>query len=200
MFLHARKRNKTVKMDPDLAHYSYDIHKKEVINECNLYPTDIKQSEMHWLYASNNKYDDDALDNENIGKWMLFVTRDHINAVWDKIKLAVKNGDLWHSKVSTSTPEPGRTSHAIMIYTADYLNLDDVIGVLDFLERSGIKSPQTTIRYKTDQQTRAGIYRGGAQRPWIYSSDTIRQGAARIVAMSASGSNSLNWRDRSNQF
>jgi hypothetical protein len=75
-----------------------------------------------------------------------------------------------------------------MIYTKDYTDINDVIHVLNYLESSGIKPPQFTIKYKTDQQTRAGIYSGSRQKPWIYSSDTIRGGAAQR-------SDSLFWRN-----
>lgn len=170
--------------------YKFDIDKNELVSDCKINPTDINQSVTHWLYAGNNKYDD-VCDHEKIGKWMLFVNKDHINPVWDKIKMAITSGDLWHTKVSTTTDEPGKTSHAIMIYTPDYSDLNDVIRVLNYLESSGIKSPQTIIKYKTDQQTRAGVYRGGRQKPWIYSSDTIRGRASDVPVTKP-----LSWRDR----
>lgn len=174
--------------------FDYDLNKKEVTNQCNLYPTEVNQQDMYWLYASNNKYDDEALDCEKIGKWMLFPTKDQVNATWDKIKEAIMNGDLWESKVSTTSSKSGYQNHAIMIYTKDHTDLNDVINVLDFLESSGIKPSHQTIRYKTDQQTRDGVYSGGGQKPWIYASDTIRGGAP----STAVGRSYPNWRDKTN--
>lgn len=156
--------------------YSYDIVENRLKHDCNINPTDISQDVTHWLYAVNNKHENPNY--EKIGKWMLFLSRETVNPVWDKIKMAIRDGHLWHSKVSTTTTESGRTNHAIMIYTKDYTDKDDVINVLNFLESSSIKPPHVTIRYKTDQQTRAGVYSGGAQKPWIYSSETIREAAA----------------------
>lgn len=153
--------------------FVYNLNTKEVTNQCNLYPTEVNKREMYWLWARNNKYDNEDVDPEKKGKWMLFLPKGKVNAVWDKIKAAITNGDLWRSKVSTTSPGSNEP-HAIMIYTKDYTDLNDVIGVLNFLESSGIKPPQTFINYKTNQQTRAGIYSGGKQKPWIYASDTIR--------------------------
>lgn len=156
--------------------YTFDLEREEVTSECDLNPTDVQKTTAYWLYAQNNKYDSGSLQLGKIGKWMLFPAKNQVNTVWNKVKQAIANGDLWHSKVSTSSSNP-RENHAIMIYTKDYTDLNDVINVLDFLESSGITSPQTIIRYKTDQQTSAGIYSGGGQKPWIYASNTIRESA-----------------------
>lgn len=175
-------------MDPRFV-YEFDIDKNELLSDCKINPTDIDQSVTHWLYAKNDKYP--SPDSEKLGKWMLFVDKDHINPVWEKIKMAIASGELWRSNVSTTSDEPGKTTHAIMIYTVDYSDLNDVIRVLNYLESSGIKSPQSISKYKTDQQTRAGVYRGGRQKPWIYSSDTIRGGASNVPVTKP-----LSWRDR----
>lgn len=155
--------------------YNFDLNENEVLNPCDLYPADVTKTETYWLWARNNKYKNEDYDVEKIGKWMLFLTRETVNGVWDKIKQAVTNGDLWTAKVSTCSPGNVRETHAVMIYTKDYTDKNDVINVLNFLESSGIASPQTIIRYNTDQQTRANIYSGGGQKPWIYASNTIRE-------------------------
>lgn len=167
--------------------YQIDLSTKEVKAQCDLYPTEVTNRDAYWLHAENNKYDNVTVRCEKIGKWMLFLTKDQVNTVWDKIKQAIANGDLWSSKVSTYSPQKPRDTHAIMIYTKDYTDKSDVINVLDFLESSGITDPQKIIRYKTDQQTQAGIYSGGKQKPWIYSSDAIRGSA-----------HSPDWRKRTN--
>ena len=166
--------------------YKFDIHKMELVKDCNLHPTEVSQSDTSWLYARNNKYTDECVNPKKVGKWMLFLSQNSVNVIWDKIKAAVANGDLWSSKVSTTNSE--KSSYAIMVYTKDYTDKSDVIHVLNYLETSGIKPPRVTIKYKTDEQTRAGIYSGSRQKPWIYSSDTIRGGAAQR-------SDSLFWRD-----
>ena len=159
--------------------YEFDIYKKEIIADCKLYPTDIFKSEAKRLYAKNNKYGDK--DPNKAGKWMVFLPKNKVNAIWDKVKVAVTNGDLWLAKVSTSDPDNPNLYHVIMIYTKDFADINDVIDVLNYLESSGIKPPQKTIRYKTDEQTHRGVYKGGSERPWIYSSSTIRQIAANVA-------------------
>lgn len=182
-------------MSSDEFTYTFDLNTNEVTNQCNLCPTEVSKNIAHWLYAENNKYDEDSIDDAKVGKWMLFLSEDVVNAAWDQIKQAVTNGNLWQSKVSSSEKdsENNRRIHAIMIYTKDYTDLVDVINVLSFLEDSGIKPPHEIIRYKTDQQTRAGIYRGGRHKPWIYASDTIRGNAS-----TATHTNAPNWRTRTN--
>ena len=158
--------------------YEFDIHKKELISDCNIYPTEINNKDQEWLYAINNKYITESIDPEKIGKWMVFLSGAHINEAWDKIKKAVASGELWHTKVSTNNPAKVN-SHVIIIYTKDYTDLNDVIRVLDYIESSDVKSPDRIIKYKTNQQTFAGIYSGDPkQKPWIYSSDTMREIAA----------------------
>jgi len=135
-------------------------------------PTEIPCAQAAWLYVENNKYPEELVDYDKVGKWKLFVNRDQVNQVWGKIKKGIFDSNLWQAKVSTVNPD--RPVHAIMVYTKDYADLDDVIRVLDYLERANIKPRNKNIRYKTDQQTYAGIYAGGKERPWIYASETIR--------------------------
>lgn len=153
--------------------YEYDIITKKVITDCELKPTDVDDWEATpWLYAWNNKYEDDY-DSNLVGKWMIFVPFSKVNDLWIRIKEAITDSHLWNSKVSTA--KNGNRIYAIMIYTKDYTDIEDVISVLDYLEKSGLKPPGRAIKYKTDNQTRAGIYCGSNQRPSIYSSDTIRE-------------------------
>ncbi|XP_072156773.1 UPF0696 protein C11orf68 homolog [Bemisia tabaci] len=152
--------------------YKYSVTEQKVIADCTLNPTDIHQSEGGcFLWALNDKYDSATVDSRKVGKWMVFLPKHSINAAWDKVKLAVSEGNLWQAKVSTVNPK--NSSHVLIIYTKDYTDLNDVIITLKTLESYGIKSPSTVIYYKTDEQTYAGIYAGGKQKPWIYRSDTI---------------------------
>lgn len=154
--------------------YKFDVLRNEIVSDCTLCPTNVLQAEYPFLYAKNNKYDTNSVDPGKIGKWLLFLSRDSVNAAWDKIKVAIANGDLWSAKVSTSSGV-GVHNHVIMVYTKDFTDLNDVISVLDFLENSRLKKPANkTIYYKTEEQTAKRIYSGGGQRPWIYASNTIR--------------------------
>ncbi|RZB40589.1 DUF1917 domain containing protein [Asbolus verrucosus] len=135
----------------------------------------------------NSKYDDMLVPPSKVGKWMLFLSQAEVNQVWKKIKEAIMEGHLWNSKVSTT--DPTNLTYAIMIYTKDYNDVDDVINTLEYLERTGIKPANKIIKYKTDEQTRAGIYSGGKQRASIYDSATIKQ-------KRRSQNDELSWRRR----
>ncbi len=150
--------------------FEVDLEADEVYDS-EINPTEVDYKKVVWLYASNYKYPEDSIDYDKVGKWMLFVKPKWVNQVWRKIKLGIESGDLWDSKVTTNNP--GRL-HVIMIYTKDYTDVEDVIRVLDYIERSRLKPKYINIRYKADWQTRAGHYTGGKERPWIYASETIR--------------------------
>ncbi|MBU0456446.1 MAG: putative phosphothreonine lyase domain-containing protein [Pseudomonadota bacterium] len=128
----------------------------------------------YWIYHSKDeayRWGLPEYDASNIGKWMLFYHRSRIDAVWKKIKLGIDAGDLWHAKVSGINPS--KKTHAIMVYTPDFHDLSDVVRVHDALVTNELKNG--CLRYKTDNQTRAGIYSGGKECPWIYSSDMIEE-------------------------
>ena len=137
----------------------YDIHKKEVVKLCNLNPTEVFNNESEWLSAGNNKYMD--VDDEKVGEWTLCVPMYRVDETWNRIKNAVKWGHLWRSKVSTSDPGKRIREYIILIYTKDYTDLNDIIQVLNYIERLRIL-PVHEMFYKRGEQ------------PWIYRSSTIR--------------------------
>ena len=157
-----------------LIKFTFDLKTQSVVQESHEQPTEIMQYTTYWLWAENNKYDGIAINHSNVGKWMLFPSSDTVNETWEKVKTGIKSGDLWHAKVSAHNPqEPAK--YAIMIYTKDFTDIADVVRVLAYLEASGLHpAGARPIYYKTDNQTRSGVYAGGKERPWIYSSATIR--------------------------
>ncbi len=152
------------------------------ISDSKINPTEVEYEKVEWLYASNNKYPEGSVNYDKVGKWMLFINPRWVNQVWGKIKSGIAKGELWDAKVTTNNP--GRL-HAIMIYTKDYTDLEDVIRVLDYIERTRLKPRHINIRYKADWQTRAGIYSGGKQKPSIYASETVRALATSHVSQSS---------------
>lgn len=160
-------------VDKEKCLFEFDIHTKNTVSDCHLRPTDVWQSGKRKLYARNNKYPEECVDPEKVGKWMLFPSRNGVDGIWRKIKTDVASGELWRSHVSCD-PKKGSHRYAIMIKTKDYTDLSDVIRVLNYIESSGMIQTGEIIRYKTDEQTHARIYKGGSMRPWIYFSDTIR--------------------------
>jgi Domain of unknown function (DUF1917) len=91
------------------------------------------------------------------GKWMIFVSRSRVDALWETIRRAVKAGRLGHAaKVSTALPSPQSPDpkkHVICVYTADENDPADVRRVREVLRGLGIT---WKIPYKSDAATRAG--------------------------------------------
>ena len=105
------------------------------------------------------------------GKWMIFVPTKIVDDVWLKVKTELEGGILSivspAAKVSTPNPDQPK-SHVIIVYTSDHRDVDTVRRCLIALRSIGIKG---RLYYKADQQTRAGVYAGGKDRPWLYNSD-----------------------------
>jgi hypothetical protein len=93
------------------------------------------------------------------GKWLIFVSRSRVDALWESVRRAVQAGRLGHAaKVSTALPDPlspDPKKHVICVYTADEDNPTDVRRVRDALRALGIT---WKIPYKSDRATRAGQY------------------------------------------
>ncbi|MFN2565123.1 MAG: putative phosphothreonine lyase domain-containing protein [Gemmatimonadaceae bacterium] len=93
------------------------------------------------------------------GKWLIFVSRSRIDALWEDVQRAVRAGRLGHAaKVSTALPNPlspDPKKHVICVYTADEDDPADIRRVRDTLRGLGIT---WKIPYKSDAATRAGQY------------------------------------------
>jgi hypothetical protein len=85
------------------------------------------------------------------GKWMIFLSRSRIDAMWEVIRRAVAGGRLGHAaKVSTALPDPmspDPKKHVIFVYTADEDDATDVRRVRDALRQLGVG---WKIPYKSD--------------------------------------------------
>ena len=95
------------------------------------------------------------------GKWLVFVSRARVDAWWERIRRAVRAGELGPSaKVSTCRPTPnakGGTDHVICVYVRNAHDELEVDRVRDALRSLGVDWP---IPFKTDDQTRSGRYAG----------------------------------------
>jgi len=92
------------------------------------------------------------------GKWMIFVTRSRVDAMWDEIRRAVQAGRLGHTaKVSTALPDPlspDPKKHMICVYTANEDDAAEVRRVRAVLRGLGIT---WKIPYKSDAGQYAGM-------------------------------------------
>ena len=96
-----------------------------------------------------------SADKETLGKWLVFKPVSKIDETWEKIRELVASGELGATgaKVSTMRESPYATSRfdkVICVYTTRE-DMDEVGLKL-------IQVVQQTIRYKTNEETRAGNY------------------------------------------
>jgi hypothetical protein len=92
---------------------------------------------------------------------MIFTSRGGIDGLWRKVTEAVLAGELGPTaKVATAMPGMADDrSHAVIIYTADWADHEDVRRVLVALRQLGVRS---RLSYKTDAATIAGSYGKGS--------------------------------------
>ncbi len=124
-----------------------------------------------WIHAFR-KVGDYPEDTEFSGKWLVWLHTGMINQFWQKIKDAVEQGRLGN-EVKVTTARGARASHigpgykstnedlrgkfhVICVYTYDYTDIIDVMGIRQVLRDLGIKRE---IKYKADEDTMAGRYR-----------------------------------------
>lgn len=136
-----------------------------------LSPEEELDKNVSWIYAIQIENPYKELDRNKIGKWMLYIPENHIHDIWYKICEGVKSKNIWAAKVNPKSHLRNET-YVIIIYTYNFEDRKDVRRVLDYLLKNNLTLGKT-IYYKTDQQTRQGIYAGNKERPWIYNSDSF---------------------------
>jgi Domain of unknown function (DUF1917) len=109
----------------------------------------------HYLHATAPSAGD--VKTPRPGKWLIFVSRSRVDALWETIRRAVERGRLGHAaKVSTALPEPSARDpkkHVIAVYTGDENDAVDVRRVRDALRGLGVT---WRIPYKSDAAALAG--------------------------------------------
>lgn len=132
----------------------------------------------YWIGCHHQQ---DRTPSPDPGKWMIFVPIDQVDAAWELVSAAVREGRLGPSaKVSTAKPNPNArdlSRRVVIVYTADWRDEDDVRRVLCGLRDLGFMGK---LSYKADATTLAGRYGSGVAS---YISDagsrTFRDGAQR---------------------
>ena len=112
----------------------------------------------YWLFAERKSGTYPA-STANCGKWLIFIRRSEIDAWWTKIRAATEQGRFGNSaKVSTLKSKPNVSDpneHVICVYIYDWIDEKDVRRVRRALGELGV---DWEIKYKTDQDTNAGLY------------------------------------------
>lgn len=109
----------------------------------------------HYIHA--NVPNADEAKTPRPGKWLIFVSRSRVDALWQTIRRAAEQGRLGHAaKVTTALPLPNARDpkkHVIAVYTGDENDAVDVRRVRDVLRGLGVS---WRIPYKSDAVALAG--------------------------------------------
>lgn len=115
-------------------------------------------TETDWIDAVR-KSGDYPKDNDNRGKWILFIKTENADETWAKIKQATEDGKLGNlSRVSTAKPKGNLRNPAtrvIVVFTYDWTDANDVRRVREELRQLGFVA---NIPYKAHSDTLARKY------------------------------------------
>jgi hypothetical protein len=128
-----------------------------------------KTTQMYWIVQDAPGSAPEAIEDENVGKWLIFQEPDMVDAVWKKVRDATVALELGISaKVSTAKPNPDSRDNrkVVYIYTKDWADEADVMRVREKLRELGFVD---RIGYKRNLETFAGEYAKKGKRVTYYS-------------------------------
>lgn len=134
-------------------------------------------SRAGWLTA--NAAQKPPYDPDLVGKWQPFIPRSAIDDVWATLAAAIERGELGISgKVSTTAADPRAhdpNAHVVILYAADWRDVDDLRRMLRRIRAAGIVQP---LYFKRDRETLTSRYSDrGPRTVSVWGSpagDTIR--------------------------
>jgi hypothetical protein len=128
-----------------------------------------RTTQMYWIVQDAPDSHPEAIEDENAGKWLIFLEPDIIDGAWKKVRDATVAGELGIStKISTAKPNPESRDNrkVIYIYTKDWADEADVMRVRTKLKDLGFVD---RIGYKRNIETFAGEYAKKGKRVTYYS-------------------------------
>jgi nuclear transport factor 2 (NTF2) superfamily protein len=131
--------------------------------------TPSKTTQMYWIVQDAPESHPEAIEDENAGKWLIFLEPDIIDGAWKKVRDATVAGELGIStKISTAKPNPESRDNrkVIYVYTKDWADEADVMRVRQKLKDLGFVD---RIGYKRNLETFAGEYAKKGKRVTYYS-------------------------------
>ena len=126
-----------------------------------------KTIRMYWITQDAPAPASWGLDDEQVGKWLIFVPPDGADEAWRKVRDETARGLLGISaKVSTAKPNPdSRDERAVIyIYTRDWADETDVMRVrkrlrdIGFVDRLGYKRNIETYRGEYSEEGKKVTY------------------------------------------
>jgi Domain of unknown function (DUF1917). len=124
---------------------------------------------MYYIIQDAPDIEKGQVDDENAGKWLIFVDRDKTDEAWRVIRDETIAGRLGISaKVSTAKPNPDSRDDrkVIFIYTKDWRDEADVMRVRQRLRELGYEE---RLGYKRNIETYRGEYSKKGKRVTYYS-------------------------------
>jgi len=127
--------------------------------------------DQYWIFSANGAVFNSKTTEHTFpyaGKWLLFVSPNKIDTVWEKVDKATQKGLLGiSSKCSTRIGAlvSLKKDMVICVYTYDYRNKQDLFRVRKELRKMGFNE---RIPYKTNQTTREGKYAVNGQHTSLY--------------------------------
>jgi hypothetical protein len=92
------------------------------------------------------------------GKWLVERPAETVDEIWERVVEDVAAGRLWDAKVTTRAGREafGETAHAVLVFTPNYFDRDDVDRVRRRLRE--VHGVTEEIRYRPDVYTLDGIH------------------------------------------
>lgn len=100
------------------------------------------------LEARNFLYGDiTQLDRDHTGKWLIDLSDEQADAVWEKVITGVKNGSLWTCAIKKKQKNPG---YLLAIYAPSNDNIFELIPLYNYMLVAGIVDASVKCPYKAD--------------------------------------------------
>ena len=131
--------------------------------------TPSRTSLMYWIVQDAPGSAPGQMDDEKVGKWLIFLEEDQVDEGWGKVRDDTCAGLLGVSaKVSTAKPNPESRDRrkVIYVYTKDWADEADVMRVRERLRERGFTE---RIGYKRNIETFRGEYSQKGKKVTFYS-------------------------------
>jgi hypothetical protein len=124
---------------------------------------------IYWIVQDSPGMKSGEMDDEQAGKWLIFLPDDRVDELWRKVRNATAAGELGISaRVSTAKPNPESRDErkVIYVYTRDWADEADVMRIRERLREMGVTD---RIGYKRNIETFAGEYSEKGKKVTYYS-------------------------------
>jgi hypothetical protein len=128
-----------------------------------------KTTLMYWIVQDAPGVSPGQVDDEKVGKWLIFLEEDQVDEGWKNVRDDTCAGLLGiSSKVSTAKPNPESRDRrkVIYVYTKDWADEADVMRIRERLRERGFTD---RIGYKRNIETYRGEYSQKGKKVTFYS-------------------------------